>query len=153
MFENLSNPYTITLVYLPLFLGIVNNILTEKSLKLKEGMKTMGLTDLAFYLSYILTYLIQYFIVSMIAIAITYFRSNQFYISLDNIFCYLLMLLVQSIVFVLFGCVLSTIFDSKMKSNLIILMGYVFSTVIVANDFAHEKLQPVKFSFFYNILF
>ena len=52
------------------YLRMSNNLIAEKEKKIKEGMKMMGLTTSAFYLSWIIFYLVIYAIISIIYVAI-----------------------------------------------------------------------------------
>lgn len=49
---------------------MVRNLVVEKELKLKEGMKMMGLRNESFWLSWILTYLILFIILLILLIII-----------------------------------------------------------------------------------
>ena len=50
-----------------IFLRMTYGLLIEKEKKLREGMKMMGLKNTAFYSSWIITYLIIYTVISIIA--------------------------------------------------------------------------------------
>ena len=52
------------------YLRMSNNLISEKEKKIKEGMKMMGLTTTAFYLSWIIFYLIVYAVISVLYVAI-----------------------------------------------------------------------------------
>jgi ATP-binding cassette subfamily A (ABC1) protein 3 len=43
---------------LAVFTGLVKKLLTEKELKIREGMKMMGMSNSSFYLSWVITYFI-----------------------------------------------------------------------------------------------
>lgn len=60
------------------YLRFMNGIMTEKEKKIREGMKIMGLTNSAFYLSWFITYFIIFTIISlMVSIALKSIFKNS----------------------------------------------------------------------------
>lgn len=49
-----------------IYLRLTFSLLNEKEKKIREGMKMMGMTNIAFYLSWIVTYLVIFLIVSLL---------------------------------------------------------------------------------------
>ena len=96
---------------------LVTKIVAEKENKIKENMRIMGMYDTAFWLSWVLTYLLPFTIlnvfVSILMIATGYFRT----VNLTIIFFFLFEL--YSITTIVFGMMFSTFFrKSKTAGSL-----------------------------------
>ena len=76
-------PLYLVLAFSPLVNFLVVNLVTEKEKKIKEGMKMMGLSDIAFWLSWFITYgIIMLFTVLITSVisALAILRNSQFFI-------------------------------------------------------------------------
>ena len=127
-----------------MYVGLTVDILNEKNAKIQEGIKIMGLNSLAYYISYILTYWIQYIWVSIqVFMIIVIGDYGYFHFTASNFALYLIIMMLLSLSYVLFSCMLSTIFDSTKKSSLIMLMSKIIVAVIYT-IIPYDKAYPVK---------
>nr|APD26543.1 ATP-binding cassette transporter subfamily A member 5 X2 protein [Brachionus koreanus] len=103
--------YYFTLLYAYSLTSFVINIVAEKEKKIKEQMKMMGMLVSTFWISWILTFLIQFtitnLIITLVLFAIGFFKS--FVISI--IFFFLIQLF--SIVAIVFGSLISVFFQKS----------------------------------------
>ncbi len=60
-----TTDFYLVLPLIGIYAGLIKKLLMEKELRIREGMKMMGMTNLSFYLSWIITYFIMMFIVSL----------------------------------------------------------------------------------------
>jgi len=101
------------LVFLWPFSRLVRGIVEEKELKLKEGMKMMGLTDTVFWSSWLCTYA---FMFAITAILITIFSSGSVYAKSDGSVVFVFFWLFMMSLFA-FGCLVSTFFDRSKTAS------------------------------------
>lgn len=60
-----STDFFLVLPLIGLFQGLLKKLLIEKEKRIREGMKMMGMTNLSFYLSWILTYSMVLLVISI----------------------------------------------------------------------------------------
>jgi ABC-type multidrug transport system fused ATPase/permease subunit len=93
------------------FSRLVKEIVEEKEERIKEGMKTMGLTDTVFWWSWIITYIIIYGFTAFINTCVLAYGGVFVYTGSNVIFVYLLCFALSMIAL---ACLISTFF-SKAK--------------------------------------
>ena len=116
--------YYFTLIYMFSLTSFVVNVVAEKEKKNIEHMKLMGLNESIYWISWILTYLIQFtifnFFIVVLMYAINFFKSFSitvfFYLILE---CY-------SVVFIIFGCWMSTFFQKSKTAGSAVSILYTF---------------------------
>nr|QUF59433.1 ATP-binding cassette transporter Abca5 [Brachionus angularis] len=102
-----------TLFYMYSLITFVTNVVDEKEKRLKETMRMMGMLDSAFWISWILIYLIPLSVLNFI-IAILMFSIN-FFKSFNLTILFFFLIEFYSIVTIIFGMLFSTFFQ-KSKS-------------------------------------
>jgi hypothetical protein len=102
---------------------LVTKIVAEKENKIKENMRIMGMYDAAFWLSWILTYLLPFTIlnifISILMIATGYFRTAN----LTIIFFFLFEL--YSITTIIFGMMFSTFFKKSKTAGTLFILSFL----------------------------
>ncbi|KAL4454192.1 hypothetical protein ABPG74_012149 [Tetrahymena malaccensis] len=105
---NTIGPYMNFYIVLPMiasFLRFTSRILNEKEKRIREGMMMMGLGKAPFYLSWIITYLVYYFFISILVTIIFKFlvlTYTNFFVFFFFYYLYCISLLAQSLFITVF---------------------------------------------------
>nr|QNH67926.1 ATP-binding cassette transporter subfamily A member 5 X3 [Brachionus plicatilis] len=119
--------YYFTLIYVYSLTSFVINVVAEKEKKNKEHLKLMGLSESIFWISWILTYLIQFtvfnFFLAILLYGIQFFKSFSITLAFYAIIeCY-------SIVSIVFGCWMSTYFQKSKTAGSAVASLYTFMSL------------------------
>lgn len=124
------------------FVMMLYNIVSEKDLKLRQGLKVMGLKDSIYWLSWALTGLVIAFISTIILMATGYAVHLEFFWNTNFLINFLLFFIYSSsmIPLAFFASVfLSTIQQAVNMGMLIFIIGIIFIS-IVGNQFILSQL-------------
>ncbi|KAL4429304.1 hypothetical protein ABPG74_002290 [Tetrahymena malaccensis] len=128
------------------FLRMTNSILIEKEKKIREGMKMMGMGNASFYMSWIITYAIIYFVIAVIISAlllVNIYNGGSFIFLLVWYYLFCLTLLFQSL-FV-------TVFFTRARIGLLASMIFFLLQLILFwsfnfNNISQTKIQSIALS-------
>lgn len=133
------------------FSRLVRNIVEEKEQRIKEGMKIMGLQNSAFWLSWIMTYVIMF---TTITILMTIFSRHVFKYS--NLVLIFLILWLFSFSLIALACLVSSLFSKAKTAGLlsvfVLFAFYLPYFAVQSEDTALQTrlgtslLSPVSFS-------
>jgi len=142
-----SNIFTIIAYMLP-FLKLIYYIMYEKERKIKEGMRMMGMSESAFYLSWLLAYFLLFLMLSLI-------NAGLLKIFIFTFSTYFLIFIVQLLytISILFHGLLITVFFSRSKTAVvagvfILFIEYLLVQLVQKETVAYEakalaSLSPV----------
>ncbi|XP_077973323.1 cholesterol transporter ABCA5-like isoform X3 [Styela clava] len=130
-------------------------VVYEKEKKIKEGMKMMGLSDLAYWFSWGTVYVASLFVMTLVMTLIGYF-GNLF--PLSNFFLVFLLFFIYGLSIEMLGFMLTPFFSKARTAGAVggfisIIMSLVFLAIQLAGDFpepaiwAVSLLSPTAFSF------
>lgn len=94
---------------------LISRVVTDKESRMREAMSMMGLTDTAFWLSWIITYTIIYFIIAVFSTIITSWSLFPF----SNWFLVFIMFFLYGLSCMAFSCLIS-VFFSRAKSAILV---------------------------------
>lgn len=103
------------------FLRMTYGLLIEKEKKIKEGMKIMGLSDISFYLSWLIHYFCVYAVTSLLIALVscaTIWKNSNFLLVFFWYLFYCVSLLFQSLF-------ISTFFTKAKTGNIIAMVFYL----------------------------
>nr|QNH67864.1 ATP-binding cassette transporter subfamily A member 5 [Brachionus rotundiformis] len=116
--------YYFTLIYLYSVTSFVINVVAEKEKKNKELMKLMGLKDSIFWLSWILTYLLQFTVFNFFLVILL--NGVKFFKSFSITLVFYAILQCFSVVSIVFGCLMSTFFQKSKTAGSAVASLYSF---------------------------
>lgn len=112
------------------FVGLVKKLLTEKELRIREGMKMMGMSNSSFYLSWFITYFcVLLFIVTMVSLIMV----EQVLSSVTfSIFFFIYLMFVITLIF---QAIFISVFFTRAKPGIVFaivffLMQYIFRSLM-----------------------
>lgn len=115
------------------FIGLVKKLLTEKELRIREGMKMMGMTNTSFYLSWFITYfLVLLFVVIVVSIIMV---ENILSSVTFEIFFFIYLMFAITLIF---QAIFISVFFTRAKPGIVFaivffLLQYIFRSFMGSN--------------------